>query len=187
MMHLFYYSELDRRISWGEVVDSNEETNIVWHPNDSGKGQFKIFSTYPGFFTEAITWICRLLSVTFLFGLAEPWIKSFYYQQVMPQMEFGGLGSFSSAKTKPEFGSEKLKVKFSASGSRMFFRFLQGHLLVVFTLGMFLCCFGNCVNRYINVDESEAHSMTTFRAKDEQTDETYYVQEYHERYRDSKI
>ncbi|KAF0982994.1 hypothetical protein FDP41_010972 [Naegleria fowleri] len=191
MMHLFYYSEFDRRISWGEVVDPNEASKVVWHPNDSGKGQFKIFSAYPGIFTEAITWICRLLSATFLLGFAEPWIKSYYYQHLMPNMEFGGLGSFAAANIKPGFGREKLKVKFSASGSRMFFRFLQGHLLVIISLGAFLCCFGNWIdafmNRYITVDESAAPSLASFRIKDEQTDENYYVQEYHEHYRDNKI
>ncbi|KAG2378869.1 hypothetical protein C9374_008017 [Naegleria lovaniensis] len=191
MMHLFYYSEFDRRISWGEVVDPNEASKVVWHPNDSGKGQFKIFSAYPGIFTEAMTWICRLLSATFLLGFAEPWIKSYYYKALMPNMEFGGLGSFAPSNVKPGFGREKLKVNFSASGSKMFFRFLQGHILVVLSLGTFLCCFGNWIdafmNRYITVDESAAPSLSAFRIKDEQADDTYYVHEYHEHHRDSKI
>ncbi|EFC39694.1 hypothetical protein NAEGRDRAFT_81187 [Naegleria gruberi] len=172
MMHIFYYSELDRRISWGEVVDPDAENNIVWHPIDDGREKFKILSAFPGVTTEIVTWGARLFSVTFLLGFAEPWIKSYYYSRLMPKMEFGGVGQFYYANKNPTtYGRDKLKVVFNARGHQIFFRWLQGHIIVLASCGMFLCCFGNWIdafmNRYLHVDETVTTTLSPFIISEE--------------------
>jgi len=184
LMHVFYYSEFDNRITWGEVVDGKKH-KVVWQPNDSGKGQFHIFGAFPGIYCEVSTWIFRFLSAMFLLGLAEPWIKSRYYHELLPKMEFGGLGQFIVTNVPTptsHHGREKLKVYFSARGHQIFFRWLQGHILVVLTLGIFMCCFGGWIdsfmNKYIKVNENHAPSLASFRQV-EMEPTNYYVGQSH--------
>jgi len=165
MMHKYYYSEFDRRISWAEIDDESEHPQIVWLPNDSGKGNFRIYGVYTDFFTELFTWTARALSASLLLGMAEPWIRCYYNARLVPKLELGGLGQFVISYAHPplSYGSEKLQLRFTATGFQLFPRWVKGHLISFLTFGVFVICFGayfdGYTNKYLVVDQMMAPSL----------------------------
>ncbi|KAL9652343.1 hypothetical protein ABK040_011999 [Willaertia magna] len=135
MMHIFYYSEFDKRIFWREEDNGKNQAQQQF----KGKSNFKVFSAFPGIDVELKTFLWRTISTIFCLGLMEPWIKAYYYSNLFTKLQFGMTNE-----------TQMITVRFVAKGKDLFLRWLKGRIYMILSCGLFCCCLGGFIDDFMN-------------------------------------